>query len=453
MTTALIPAIIMGGCAVWIAPDHDHRHALRRGAVASSSALIASLALAVGAAIGWVAIDPVTLITLVLTSFIGAIVTGFSQRCLRADADRRGYTIRVALLLGAVMTFAAASDVVTLAVGWIASGWALAALIGHQRDWKAASAARRTALIGFAIGDVALVAGLASYAWATGSLSLSAAHAIDAPAATGIAAFVLIAAMVRCALPPFHRWLGRSMTAPTPVSALMHAGFVNGGGVLLIRFAPVLEAAPTVRSAAVAVGLIAALVGTAIMLVRPDIKRSLAGSTVAQMGFMVMTCGLGAYAAALWHLVAHGMFKAWLFLRSGSAIGIGATDKNVALHPWTIAALGGLGVALATLLAAWDMPQAAVPIALALASIMASLPALTTRPALLPIGLAVTGSYALGLWSTERLLTHPLAPALAGPVLPAGIATIFAAAWWVQSLIMGGRLRLPTALHARLLAA
>lgn len=453
MTIALIPAIIMGGCAVWTALDHDHGHALRRGAVASILALIASLALAVGAAIGWVAIDPLTLITLVLTSFIGAIVTGFSQRYLRADADRRGYTIKVALLLGAVMTFAAANDVVTLAIGWIASGWALAALIGHQRDWQAARAARRTALIGFALGDMTLVVALASYVWATGSLSLSTVPAIDAASATGIAALLLMAAMARCALPPFHRWLGRSMTAPTPVSALMHAGFVNGGGVLLIRLAPVLEAAPMVRAATVAIGLMAALVGTAIMLVRPDIKRSLAGSTVAQMGFMVMTCGLGAYAAALWHLVAHGLFKAWLFLRSGSAIGIGATDKNIAPHPWAIGALGGLGVALTALLAAWGMPQAAVPIALALVSIMAGLPGLVTRPGLLPIALAVAGSYALGLWSIERLLTHPLAPPLAGPALPAGIAVIFAAAWWVQSLIIAGHLRLPAALHARLLAA
>ena len=150
------------------------------------------------------------------------------------------------------------------------------------------------------------------------------------------ALLLLIAAAARCALPPFAGWLLSSMTAPTPVSALMHAGLVNAGGFLLIRFAPVFEAAPIARAAAVAIGLVAALYGVGVMSVRPDIKRSLAGSTVSQMGFMIMSCGLGAYAAALWHIVAHGLFKAWLFLGSGSSVGMRG-DKPAGLSdPATI---------------------------------------------------------------------------------------------------------------------
>lgn len=458
MTIALIPAMIMGACAGLNALDRGGRRALRQTAMASGLALIASLALVIAAALGGIAGDPVALLTLVLTAFIGAIVAGFSHRYLRADADRQGYAIKVALLLGAVMLFAAAQDIVTLAIGWVASGWALTALIGHRRGWEAARTARRTALVSFAIADLALIAGLATYAWATGSLTLPAAQPkADVPSAI-IAMLLLVAGMARCAAPPFHRWLGRSMTAPTPVSALMHAGFVNGGGVLLIRFAPLLEAAPVVRGAAVVFGLAAALVGTAIMLVRPDIKRSLAGSTVAQMGFMVISCGLGAYAAAFWHLIAHGLFKAWLFLRSGSAIGIGATGNGISLQPAAIAALGSVGIGTAALLATWGLSQASVPVALALVSALASMPGLVARPALLPVGLVVAGSYVLGLASVEQLLTHPLAPPLGGPALPPGaipamIVSVFVVAWWVQSLIAAGRLPLPAALHARLLTA
>ena len=133
---------------------------------------------------------------------------------------------------------------------------------------------------------------------------------------------LVIAAAARCAVPPFSGWLLSSMTAPTPVSALMHAGLVNAGGFLLIRFAPVLEAAPVARAVAMLLGLFGAIYGVGIMMVRPDIKRSLAGSTVSQMGFMIASCGLGYFAAALWHLTAHGLFKAWLFLTAGSRVGI-----------------------------------------------------------------------------------------------------------------------------------
>ncbi|QNP46319.1 hypothetical protein H9L14_03710 [Sphingomonas sediminicola] len=128
--------------------------------------------------------------------------------------------------------------------------------------------------------------------------------------------------MARSALPPFSGWLLGSMSAPTPVSALMHGGFVNAGGFLLIRFGDVLQATPIAQFAAIAAGLLAAIYGTGIMLVRADVKGVLAGSTVAQMGFLVLSCGLGAYGAALWHIIGHALFKSWLFLNAGSTIGL-----------------------------------------------------------------------------------------------------------------------------------
>jgi NAD(P)H-quinone oxidoreductase subunit 5 len=110
------------------------------------------------------------------------------------------------------------------------------------------------------------------------------------------------------------------MNAPTPISALMHAGLVNAGGFLLARFAPVFTASPEIMTVIFTIGAISALLGTAWMLVQSDIKRTLGCSTMGQMGFMVMQCGLGFFTAAIAHLIMHGLFKAALFLGAGSAV-------------------------------------------------------------------------------------------------------------------------------------
>jgi NAD(P)H-quinone oxidoreductase subunit 5 len=110
------------------------------------------------------------------------------------------------------------------------------------------------------------------------------------------------------------------MTAPTPASALMHAGFVNAGGILLVRFAPVVSAEPGVMLAVVAIGATSALAGKLLKSVQPDVKRRLGSSTVGQMGFMLAQAGLGFFGAAITHLVLHGFYKAYLFLSSGSSV-------------------------------------------------------------------------------------------------------------------------------------
>lgn len=143
------------------------------------------------------------------------------------------------------------------------------------------------------------------------------------------AALLLVAAMARSALPPFSGWLLGSRIAPIPVAALMNAGVVHASGMLLIRFAQVIEAAPVVQLLAVAAGVAAALWSTRILLVRPDVRVGLAGSRVARSGFMVLTCGLGVDDAATWHLIAQRLLKAWLFLGSGSAIG----GRRVGVEP------------------------------------------------------------------------------------------------------------------------
>ena len=258
-----------------------------------------------------------------LTLFVAGIVASFSRRYLRADRRARGFFVRLGALVAAVLAMTLADSLLLLGAAWCLSGWLLAALIGHVADWTEARTAARRARLSFAVGDTALLGALAIVGTHAGSdrigVALGAVGTLAPALATCAALLLVLAAAVRAALPPFSGWLLASMTAPTPVSALMHAGLVNAGGFLLIRFGALLALAPAARAVAVALGLVAALYGVGVMMVRPDVKRALAGSTVSQMGFMVLSCGLGLPGAALWHLAGHGLFKAWLFLGSGSA--------------------------------------------------------------------------------------------------------------------------------------
>ena len=129
---------------------------------------------------------------------------------------------------------------------------------------------------------------------------------------------LVLAVMIPAAQFPFHRWLIESVTAPTPVSAIMHAGIVNAGGVILTRFAPIFDNGFAL-SLLLILSSISVLLGSGISLVL-DYKRQLVGSTMSQMGFMLVQCALGVYSAAIIHLILHGIFKSNIILQSGSIV-------------------------------------------------------------------------------------------------------------------------------------
>ncbi|MDT0575969.1 proton-conducting transporter membrane subunit [Croceicoccus sp. F390] len=420
--------------------------------------------LSIAAAIGSVAITKLSLALGVLTLFVGAIAASFSARYMRADGHRQAFFLLMLALIGAVLAFLFAGNLIVLALAWLASGWLLARLIGHSSGWGEAQAASRRAAMSFIIGDTALVIALAILAWWSGSadlrLSLVAATLMPPALVTLVAALLLTAAAARCALPPFSGWLLSSMTAPTPVSALMHAGLVNAGGFLLIRFASVFEAAPGVRIAAVVLGAVAALYGIGIMMVRPDIKRSLAGSTVSQMGFMIMSCGLGAYAAALWHLIAHGLFKAWLFLGSGSAVGMKQPRAPVALAAPERIVIAGAILAVAIALASYSqIAGSLIPFLLGVATACAALAmnmrAKLTMKAQLTQALVIAGLiafYVLGLL-VAGLVVDANSLFLLPSWVPLAILVVFLAFWlWQQQILRNGT-PLPPRLYIHLLNA
>jgi NAD(P)H-quinone oxidoreductase subunit 5 len=134
------------------------------------------------------------------------------------------------------------------------------------------------------------------------------------------AGLLALAALLKSAQFPTHGWLTEVMETPTPVSALLHAGVINAGGFVLIRFADVMLLAPGVLAVLAMIGGFTALFGSLVMLTQPAVKTSLAWSTVAQMGFMIMQCGLALFPLALLHIVAHSLYKAHSFLASGGAV-------------------------------------------------------------------------------------------------------------------------------------
>lgn len=443
-------ALLLGAAASALASNKAQALNLATAGAVGGGVVVAGLAMA-GMGVGLA-----TAVGL-LTCFVAAVVLGFSVRHMRADPRGKAFAVRMSLLIASVLGFVAARDLVALALCWIASGVLLGQLIRHARGWAEADRAAGRAWTAFAIGDSALVGGFALLAWGAGSTSieLSLARIGDLPAwMTGVIAMLLIvAAAARCGLPPFSRWLLRSMAAPTPVSAVMHAGLVNAGGFLLIRFAPVMEAAPVARWAAIGLGFVAALWGVGVMLVRPDVKRSLAGSTVAQMGFMVLTCGFGAYAAAAWHLVAHGLFKAWLFLSAGSAIGEtsapalrpAASDAPLAA---ALLALGAGGVAIAAGYASSELLALTLTAAGGLALTGAVLLS-AHRLALVPVLAGAVAANLAGVALFASALDHQ-APALPG----AGIVALLLAAAFLTAWVRQARGQaLPPALYARLTAA
>jgi NAD(P)H-quinone oxidoreductase subunit 5 len=269
-------------------------------------------------------VDGLTQVMALVTTLVSAIVHSFARRYMAGGRRLDRFYGRLFLLTLIVIAMTAADHLALFAGLWTAMGWLLAGLIGHVRGWPQARAAERAARRVFLGGSALLGAALVILGASAGATTITGVIAelgAVPPAATIAAAVLLLgAAMAQSALVPFHRWLLSSMTAPTPVSAFMHAGLVNAGGVLLARFAPVVFDVSGVMIAVVAVGGVSALLGQAWMLVQTDVKRQLGCSTVAQMGFMVLQGGLGFVPAAITHLILHGFYKAYLFLSAGSVV-------------------------------------------------------------------------------------------------------------------------------------
>lgn len=267
--------------------------------------------------------DMLAVIMITLVSFIGLIVGLFAARYMQGDSQYYGFFASLGLLVISVITMAASDNLLILLAAWGISNLLLIRLMIHKPTWKAARNSGWLAAKAFIIGFICLASAFILLYYCTRQTSIQAIfHSLNVNSPLSIIAMTLIviAAMSQSAIWPFHRWLISSLNSPTPVSAMMHAGLVNGGGFLLVRFSYLYISSPTLLNIIFILGMGTALVGTLWKLMQNDIKRMLACSTMGQMGFMFVQCGLGLFPAAVAHLCWHGLFKANLFLSSNNVI-------------------------------------------------------------------------------------------------------------------------------------
>ena len=334
---AILGPLALVAAGVLPAPP-SNRHdgpVARRAELAALLALAAALATAVGWTVHGVHggpilhVDALSAIMLNLVAFVGAIVVRYSRNYLDGDAHQDRFFRWLCLTLAAVLTLIVSGNLVLFALAWIATSLGLHRLLLFYGDRPAARLAARKKFLVSRLGDVCLVTALVLIWLSFGALGFapifasaeSMAAAGSEPAnLTWIAVLLVIAALLKSAQFPFHGWLLEVMETPTPVSALLHAGIINAGGFLVLRFGDLIALSVASLDLLAIVGGLTALFGSVVMLTQTSVKVSLAYSTIAQMGFMMLQCGLGAFSAALLHILAHSLYKAHAFLSSGSVI-------------------------------------------------------------------------------------------------------------------------------------
>jgi NAD(P)H-quinone oxidoreductase subunit 5 len=425
LLTALLPALLAAAGAYALTQD-----GLRpaRALVAARWATLAAMGLAVLAALATIAsgpaatpllgaaglglqvrLDALSATMILLVSFLGAVVVQFSRNYLDGDARQGPFMGWLCLTLAAVSLLVLSGNIVQLALAWVLIGVFVDRLLLFygDRPRARAAAARKRRLS--ALGGAALIGalGLLHASFGTGDIAAIAASAGAATGPVALAAgLIVLAALLKSAAVPAHGWLVEVMETPTPVSALLHAGVVNAGGFLVIRFADVLLAVPHALHALALLGGIAAAAGSLAMIAQTSVKVSLAWSTVAQMGFMLLQCGLGAFTSATLHIVAHSLWKAHAFLSSGSVVDLARARPGAMPVPTPGHALAALGLALAAILGmGWVFGMT-----------------LETKPAIVVFGAVL----ALGLahFAAQRLAAGPgtALPTVAGV---AGVAALY----------------------------
>ncbi len=331
------------------------------GLAAGLAALIAYLSIGPIQATLWAPADPswqhlglrldlLSATMVALVAFLGAVVSHFSLPYLAGDARRPRFLAWIHFTLAAVLTLVLAGTLGLMLLAWVANSLALHRLLLHFPQRPGAVFSARKKFVVSRLGDLSLLAALIVLYRHYGTTDLAALFAQAAGGDTAplplAAWFLILCAALKSAQFPFHSWLPDTMETPTPVSALMHAGIINGGGFLILRLSPLMVHAPQALHVLAVVGAVTAGFGAVVMLTQPSVKRALAYSTIAQMGFMLLQCGLGAFGLALLHIVAHSLYKAHAFLRAGSTVG--AVPRAAVPLP-TGALLGGLlGAALLT---------------------------------------------------------------------------------------------------------
>ncbi len=345
--------------------------ALASGVLVMLYGPLASHAISIAPGIGLsIYLDALSAIMLTLVAFIGLIVVRYSRNYLDGDQGHIAFTRWLLLTLAAVLVLILAGNLVVLIFAWVATSVALNKLLIFYPERPAAQRAAAKKFWISRIGDASLIAaaGLLYAAFGTldiAALGAAAKSALAAPSTsplqsplassyvTAAAFLIVLTALLKSAQLPMHGWLIEVMETPTPVSALLHAGIINAGGYLILRLADVMLLATPALDILAMIGGATALFGSLVMLTQTSVKVQLAYSTVAQMGFMLLQCGLGSFSSALLHIIAHSLYKAHAFLASGSVMDLAraAWSPQSARQPHPARLLIALGLVIAATLA------------------------------------------------------------------------------------------------------
>lgn len=278
-------------------------------------------------------VDRLSAVMMTLITLVGAIIYLYSTGYMYQDRGYSRYLGLIAFTTFVLLCMVSSANLVMLFVFWQLLSWLLFLLAHNHSHAATLDGAFKTFTL-LRVGDVAFLAGivLAHSLYGTTEFQelfvraaatpivLSPVPGLEVSGATAVTLLVFVGAMSKSAQFPIHIWLPSSLYAPTPVHALLHAGIINAGGFLLNRLAPLYGLSPATLHVVFVVGMLTAVLGAGMMLTQNDIKKTLGFSTIGQMGYMIMECGLGAFALAVFHLVAHGLFKATVFLNCGNVI-------------------------------------------------------------------------------------------------------------------------------------
>jgi NADH-quinone oxidoreductase subunit L len=285
-------------------------------------------------------VDPLSMVMALTVTGVGFLIHVYSIDYMHGDTRYSRYFAYLNLFVAAMLVLVLANNFVVLYVGWEGVGLCSYLLIAFWFERKLAADAGKKAFIVTRIGDTAMLIGIFLIFSTTGSVRFDevfgAAGGLAGATATAIALLLFAGAVGKSAQLPLHVWLPDAMEGPTPVSALIHAAtMVTAGVYLVVRTHSIFEASEVALTVVAVVGLVTALYAGLSAIGQDDLKRVLAYSTISQLGYMFLAAGVGAYAVAIFHLVAHAFFKALLFLAAGSVMH--ATDGVI-----DVTRLGGL---------------------------------------------------------------------------------------------------------------
>jgi NADH-quinone oxidoreductase subunit L len=304
-------------------------------------------------------VDALTACLLIVVTTIGLLVHIYSLGYMAHDPGKWRFFAYLNLFMFSMLLLVLASNFLVVFVAWELVGLCSYLLIGFWYRRPSASLAAKKAFIVNRVGDVGFALGIMLIFVSLGTLDIreviEKAPTLDAATITAIALLVFTGAMGKSAQFPLHVWLPDAMEGPTPVSALIHAAtMVNAGVYLVARTNPIYAAAPSALVLVASIGIFTSILAASIAMTQTDIKRVLAYSTLSQLGYMFAALGVGAFTAAIFHLMTHGFFKGLLFMDSGSVIHavhdeqdmrrMGGLSKKIPITYWTML-IGSLAIA------------------------------------------------------------------------------------------------------------